>query len=600
MHLEFTTARCRQRKTEASAGSQEKTAPQPWLAIWVMASLLCISCTAPEKIEERTSQGNLADGGAWFEEVAMERGIDFRFKSGHREHFFMPEIMAGGAALLDMDNDGDLDAYLVQGGDLNDERGATPYNQLYRNLGAGQFENATAGSGADDRGYGMGVAAGDYDSDGDTDLFVTNVGPNVLLRSTGAGQFDEVTAAAGVGDGAWSASAAFVDYDRDGDLDLYATRYMNWSKEMEKDCRNPVGELDYCYPPIYEAQEPDLLYQNNGDGTFTDVSLAAGLHAAYGYGLGVVCGDFDGDGWTDIFVANDGSKNQLWVNQGDGTFVDQAQLRGCALDESGRAKAGMGVSAIDIDDDGTLDLLVVNLRQQTDSFFRNQGEYFTDATASVGLVWDRGAFARFGVGIHDFDNDSLLDLYAANGSIGRVTNYVQYAADPFAEPNLLFRGRPGTRFEEVLPRGGVGKPLIATSRAAAFGDVDDDGGVDVLIVNRDARAYLLHNVVKDRGNWVTMRILNQHGSDALGAVVTFDVAGVRKTREVRSAYSYQAANDPRIHVGLGAANTISRVIVRWPRGHRESFGAFSWGEQITLQWGRGVEIQADQIPTPTR
>ena len=561
-------------------------APGQWLQLWGIACLLTFGCQEKKVHEPPTERTQKTP---WFEEAARERGIDFVFESGQRQRYLMPEIMAGGAALFDMDNDGDLDAYLAQGGHLRTEDRSSSANQLYRNGGDGRFENVTTGSGSDDRAYGMGVATGDYDNDGDTDLYITNVGPNVLLQNASEGHFTDVTSAAQVGDGAWGASAAFVDYDADGDLDLFATNYVDWSLAIERDCPNPLGEPDYCHPLEYDAPTPDVLYRNQGDGTFVEVTAAAGLGAASGNGLGVVCGDFDGDGRTDIFVANDSNLDQLWLNQGDGTFVDQALLRGCALDDSGRAKAGMGVSAIDIDDNTTLDLLVVNLRRQSDSFFLNRGDYFTDATAAVGLVWDRGVFTRFGVGILDFDNDSLLDLYLANGSIGDISTSKRYSSDRFAEPNLLFRGRPGARFDEVLPRGGTADLLVGTSRAAAFGDVDNDGGVDIVVVNRDAPAYLLHNVAAKRGNWMTIQVQNEHGSDALGAIVSFSVAGARKTREVRTAYSYLAANDPRIHVGLGREEKVSNVEVRWPDGVSEIFGAFAANQIVTLQRRKGVK-----------
>ena len=300
--------------------------------------LLIGACSEPEA-PVALPDSSVPSPAVWFEEVAAERGIDFRFESGHLESYYMPEIMAGGAALFDMDNDGDLDAYLVQGGSLTAVPNSRPSNQLYRNNGAGDFENVGEQSGSADRGYGMGVAAGDYDSDGDTDLYVTNVGANVLLRNEGEGRFRDATATAGVGDEAWSASAAFVDYDADGDLDLFATKYMNWSAALERPCFSPVGESDYCYPPVYNAEAPDLLYRNNGDDTFAEIAFEAGMHEAYGNGLGVVSGDFNADGRTDIFVANDGSKNQLWVNQGDGTFRGRSSAeRMCG----GRDRKGQG------------------------------------------------------------------------------------------------------------------------------------------------------------------------------------------------------------------------------------------------------------------
>ena len=522
----------------------------------------------------------------WFAETGKERGIDFVFESGHKERYLLPEIVAGGGALFDMDADGDLDAYLVQGGSLIGDRLSGPPNQLFRNVGRGHFEDVTAASGADDRGYGMGVATGDYDNDGDTDLYLTNVGENVMLQNVGDGRFSDVTAFAGVGDDGCGASAAFVDFDADGDLDLFASNYVGWSIAAERECASALGKPDYCLPSIYDAPTPDVLYRNDGDGTFVDVSADSGIRGARGNGLGVVCGDFDGDGRTDIFVANDGSMNHLWLNQGDGTYSEDALLRGCALDQSGQVKAGMGVSAIDLDGNQTLDLLVVNLRHETDSFYRNQGDYFVDATAAVGLAWGGYPFTRFGVGILDFDNDGFPDLYEVNGRVEQ-NNLQRFSGDPFAEPNLLFRGRPGPGFEEVIPKGGTAQPLVATSRGAAFGDVDNDGGVDVLVVNRDAPAYLLYNMVSERGNWLAFRVLNQHGSDALGASVSFEVGNEKKWREVRTAYSYLAANDPRPHFGLGVASRVAAVAVRWPDGQRENFGAFAANQIVTLQRGKG-------------
>jgi hypothetical protein len=284
----------------------------------------------------------------------------------------MPEIMCGGAALFDMDSDGDLDLYLIQAGYSLDQPASdmrsVPTNRLFRNRGDGHFEDVTDGSGADVRGYGMGVTSGDYDNDGDVDLYVTNLGRNILLQNDGSGRFNDVTGGAGVGDQNWGTSAAFVDVDHDGDLDLYVCNYLDWTPEREMWCSMPGGQ-DYCSPKNYQAAMPDVLYRNNGDGTFTDVSKTAGMHTAFGNGLGVVCGDYDNDGRVDIFVANDGMPNQLWINRGDGTFQDMALERGCAVDMQGIRKAGMGVAAADFDDDADLDVLVCNMNAETDSLF---------------------------------------------------------------------------------------------------------------------------------------------------------------------------------------------------------------------------------------
>ena len=333
----------------------------------------------------------------WFNEESESRGLRYVTMSGHDRDHLIPEITVGGAALFDMDDDGDLDAYLVQGGALESNAGSMSTNQLFSNDGAGVFENVTSGSGSDQAGYGMGVATGDYDNDGDTDIYVTNVDSNALMQNLGNGRFDDVTREAGVGDEAWGTSAVFVDYDADGDLDLFVANYMHWSPAIERPCTNASGLPDYCYPPVYKMPAVDVLYRNDGTGSFSDVSDEAGMETAFGYGFGTVAGDFTGDGLADIFVANDGSQNQLWVNQGGDSFADQALSRGCALGESGRPKAGMGVTSNDFNDDGKPDLLVVNLQTETDSYFRNEGPYFVDASTSLGLSGGSDLYTRFGV-----------------------------------------------------------------------------------------------------------------------------------------------------------------------------------------------------------
>jgi hypothetical protein len=521
----------------------------------------------------------------WFEDVAARAGLAFTHRSGHADgRYRLPEIMGGGAALFDMDGDGDLDALLVQSGSL-DGADSGPRHRLYRNDGSGRFEDATAGSGVDVAGYGMGVAAGDYDRDGDVDLYITNLGPNVLLQNDGRGRFTDVTARAGVAGSGWSASAAFADLDVDGDLDLFVTRYLDWMPGRERQCFSLKGEVDYCSPKNYEAPTSDLLFLNRGDGTLADVSAAAGLTRARGNGLGVVVDDVNGDGRPDVFVANDGTPNHLWINQGGGRFTESALTLGVAIDQDGAPKAGMGVHAADVDDDGDNDLLVMNLDTESDSYYRNDGAFFVDATTSVGLRVASRRFTRFGIALADFDNDGRLDLYEANGRVGLQGQ--RYSEDPYAEPNLLFRGRPGPMFEEVRPQGGTAAPLLATSRAAAFGDVDHDGGLDILVANRDAAPYLLRNVVPGRGHWTLLSVL-EAGRAALGAIVRVQAGARTWRRDVRSAYSYLAANDPRVHVGLGQATTIDRVDVTWPDGRSERFGPFAADAVVTLRRGTGV------------
>jgi hypothetical protein len=526
-----------------------------------------------------------ASPAPWFVEEARARGLDFVHDSGQEgERLLFPEIACGGAALFDMDGDGDLDAYLVQAGSLTAPPAQRPPNRLYRNRGDGTFDDVTAGSGAGDRGYGMGAATGDCDGDGDLDLYVTNVGRNALLRNDGSGRFTDVTEASGTGHEGWGASSAFFDADGDGDLDLFVVNYLHWSPETERECFASTGERDYCAPISYQAPAESVLYRNEGDGTFTDASAAAGLRTALGNGLGVVCADLDGDGRTDVYVANDGTRNHMWKNRGDGTFREDALAAGTALDREGIAKAGMGVCAEDVDDDGDADLLVVNLAGEGDSLYRNGGDgAFTDDTVRTGLSAATRMHTRFGAGLHDFDHDGVLDLYAATGRVRRGAPL--YGADPFAEPELLLRGVAPGRFE-IVPNGGTAAPMAATSRAAAFGDVDGDGDVDVLVVNRDGPAHLFMNVAPKRGHWITLDVVDRAGAPAIGARVAIELAsGRRITREVRTASSYLAANDPRLHVGLGDAQRVERVTVRWPDGAVEEFGTFTADRQWTVRRG---------------
>jgi hypothetical protein len=552
-----------------------------------MLTVACGGSSAPATTSTPTTAATAASA-PWFQEVAAASGVTFLHRSGHEGQVFrLPEIMGGGAALFDMDGDGDLDLLLVQSGRLGSADDG-PRHRLYRNDGRGRFEDATAGSGIDVPGYGMGVATGDVDDDGDVDLYLTNLGANVLLLNDGRGRFTDATGRAGVAAGGWSTSAAFADLDVDGDLDLFVTRYVAWEPGREKQCFSLTGVVDYCSPKNYDAPSSDLLFLNRGDGTFVDRSVASGVAGARGNGLGVVVDDVDGDGRPDVFVANDATPNHLWMNQGGGRFREEALTRGVAIDQDGAPKAGMGVHAADVDGDFDNDILVMNLDTESDSFFRNDGAFFVDATSMVGLRVASRRYTRFGMAMHDFDNDGRLDLYEANGRVGLQGE--TFAADPYAEPNLLFRGLDGARFDEVQPRGGVAAPLVATSRAAAFGDLDDDGGLDLVVANRDAGPSVLRNVAPSRGHWAQFRVSTARGRDALGATVLVTAGGRTQRRDVRSAYSYLAANDPRVHVGLGTATAVDHVDVRWPGGGVERFGPFPADTVTRLVQGQGRPV----------
>jgi hypothetical protein len=554
----------------------------------VAAALLCAMACAPSPDSGTTTASPPAAAAPWFEDVAASSGITFAHRSGHQKRHLLPEIMGGGAALLDIDGDRDLDVLFVQSGLIASGPTATPAgHHLYRNRGDGTFDDVSAASGIGAvTGYGMGVATGDYDNDGDADIYITNLGANVLLQNDGQGRFADVTRHAGVTGSGWSTSATFVDVDADGDLDLFVTRYLDWRIEIERDCYSLTGVIDYCSPKNYDAPTSDLLFRNNGNGTFTDISRAAGLADAVGNGLGVIADDVDGDGRIDLFVANDGTPNHLWMNHGNSRFTEAALLSGVAIDQDGAAKAGMGVHAADTDDDGDNELIVMNLDQEADSFFRNEGKFFIDDTVKAGLRIVSRRFTRFGVAFMDFDNDGRLDLYEANGRVGLQAE--TFSRDPYAEPNLLFRGTSSGAFEEVHPRGGTAQPLIASSRAAAFGDLDNDGRIDVVVANRDAAPHVLRNVAPGRGHWLLLRVIERSGRDAIGAVVSIAAGTKTLRRDVRSGYSYLAANDPRVHIGLGDLTKVESVTVQWADGTRERYGPVAADRLVDLRRGAGT------------
>lgn len=543
-----------------------------WLTIFLPG------CSQPE-----------TDGDLWFVEEAAIRGIEFTHRSGFSGDPLMPETVGGGVTLTDVDGDGDLDVYLVQSGWnlAAGPRADSPGNQLFINRGDGYFDAAKDPGAADDRGYGMGAIAGDYDNDGDNDLYVTNLGPNALLRNDGSGHFDNVAVESGVDDPGWSTAAAFHDLDNDGDLDLFVVNYLSWSPAIEKECFSR-GLPTYCAPNSYDAPVMDRLYRNNGDGSFTDITLQAGFNRSYGAGFGVVGADFNNDGLIDLFVANDGMPDQLWINKGNLRFDDQAEDWGCAVNDSGVSTAGMGVAAADVDNDGDWDLLVVNIEGEADSFFRNEGTYFTEISARTGIAMPSRLRTRFGVVFADFDNDGYLDLYEANGKVDGDPGAVP---DAFAEPNTLFRGSANGAFEELMPPGGVAIAQPYTGRALAVGDVNGDGGLDLLMSNRDGPAQLLINNVANRGNWVRMRIVTKDARDALGASVSVMIGQIKRRQTVRTESSFLSSHDPVLHFGLGNESLAREITVRWPDGALETFGDLEAGERATFRRGNGQSIQ---------
>jgi hypothetical protein len=554
--------------------------------ITIALSLLALASCNNEGTPTGTTAPATPTGQPWFEDVSLASGVDFEHMNAKDEprHWF-PEIMGGGVAFLDYDGDGDLDLYLVQSGDLDPSVDAGVGNVLYQNQGGSKFVDVTAASGTGDTGYGMGCATGDYDGDGDTDIYVTNVGPNVLYRNNGDATFTDISADAGVDHAGWATSAGFFDADGDGDLDLFVCNNLNWKSSREVPCLSSYGNPEYCHPNNYNSPARDVYFENQGE-QFVDKSKEAGFYEAFGNGLGVAFGDFNSDGRTDVYVANDGLPNQLWINLG-GRFEDRALLSGCALNMMGVAEAGMGVTTVDIDEDGDLDLFMTHLRDESNTFYFNSKGVFSDRTARSGLLGSSLKYTGFGTGFADFDCDGKLDLYVANG---RVSDWPPrfLEDDPYAEPDQVFRGLGEGRFEEVLPRGGTAEPHYGTTRGAALGDYDGDGAVDVCVVDNHGRAKLLRNITQDRGNWISLRLF-EGAHETHGAMVRAVIAGSAQHRQYTSAFSYCAASDPRAHFGLAAATEVESATVTWPDGTRETFGPLAAGSVHDLRRGEGRE-----------
>jgi len=534
----------------ASEPSSTEAAPTPATSA---ASSPTSATTTPA-----TSTATSPPAPAFFRDVAAEAGIDFTLETRLHPDPRLPEIVAGGGAAGDFDGDGRLDLYLVQA------TGAGG-NRLFRNLGDWRFEDVTDGSGAADATrFGMGAATGDYDGDGDLDLHVTNLGRDTLLRNDGGMRFTDVTEAAGLDRTGFGASATFFDADGDGDLDLFVTNYVDWSEDRELDCRRATGEPDYCAPARYERPSRDVLYRNDGDGTFTDVSESSGIASAAGTGLGVAALDADGDGRLDLFVANDGMPDHLWMNRGDLHFEEVAPRAGCDRDLSGVSKAGMGVAVEDVDDDGDPDVLVCNLGGETDSFHRNEGGRFVDVTSRSGLAAATRRYTRFGLAFLDVDLDGRLDLYAATGRVG-VGGVIHDPRDPYAEPDLLMLGGDDGRFRAAGPEDGFAPP-DRTSRGLIVGDFDDDGRLDLVVVDREQPTRVLRNLADPRGRSLTLDVRDERGGPALGAMIRCVLPDRTLTRWVRTDSSYLTARDPRVHLGLGPLDSPPVVEVVWPDG----------------------------------
>jgi hypothetical protein len=533
----------------------------------------------------------------WFRDVTDEVGLRFTHDAGPLGQYPLPQIMGSGAALFDYDNDGRLDIYLVNNG------GPTgPPNRLFHQDPDGRFTDVTTGSGLGVAGWGMGVAVGDVNNDGWPDVLLTEYGAIRLFLNQGNGTFRDVTKEAGLENSLWGTSASFLDYDRDGWLDLVVVNYVY--HDPSRFCGYTSGKRDYCNPKVFPSAVTKLfrnlgVARAAGEGVrFRDVTLDSGLGRLPGPGLGVVCADFDGDGWPDILVANDEEPNRLWINRRDGTFVDEAVARGIGFNSLGQYQGNMGIALGDVDGDGLFDIYVTHLAEETNTLWmqRPRGS-FQDRTAAAGLAASRWRGTGFGAVLADFDHDGAPDLAVVNGRVLRVKLVpvdprVEATLGPhwsqYAERNQLFANDGTGRFRDISEENSALCGVPGVYRGLCYGDVDGDGALDLLVTETAGRARLYKNVAPRRGHWLLVRALDPAlRRDAYGAQVTVHAGGKRWRCWINPASSYLCSNDPRGHVGLGAVDRFERIEVLWPDGKEESFPGGAADRVVVIRKGEG-------------
>jgi enediyne biosynthesis protein E4 len=531
------------------------------LAMTPAAKLLCV--TLP------------SDRGQVFEDVTTKSGVRFKQESSRTSQKYLPESMVGGVAMFDYDNDGWLDLFFVNGARLLDPMplGAVPdksdprfWNRLYKNNRDGTFTDVTEKAGLQGRLYGMGVATGDYDNDGNMDLLVTNLGGNILYHNNGDGTFTDVTTKAGVGGSGWCTGACFIDYDRDGRLDLVVSRYVEWDFSANVFCGgHEPGYRSYCHPDQFNPIS-HLVFHNNGDGTFIDVSQKCGIATSRGKGLSIAINDFDGDGWPDIFIANDSVAEQLFRNKHDGTFEEVALTSGLGYDQNGHVFAGMGADFGDYNNSGWPSVFVNALANQKYKLFRNVKGRFDDVTDSLGLGAPTISHSGWGAKWIDFDNDGHLDLFVAQGHVMDNIELTEPRLH-YREPPLLLKNDP-TGFRNVSANAGEVFNLPMAARGAAFGDLDNDGFIDVAINCNGGAALILRNLGNVQNHWLTLNLVGTRSNrDGIGSkirLVTDD--GKQQTAFASTAGSYISASDKRAHFGLGSSKKVRVVEITWPSG----------------------------------
>ena len=533
-----------------------------------------------------------ADSPVTFLDVARSAGITFQHNNAASPEKYLIETMGSGCGWIDYDQNGLLDLYLVNGSATQlytpKER---PRSALYRNNGDGTFTDVTEKAGVGAEGlFGMGVAVGDYDNDGLPDLLVLGYGRCILYHNNGDGTFTDLTSHAGVqNSGRWGSSAAWFDYDNDGRLDLVIANYVDWSPERNFYCgdRGP-GMRSYCHPDDFHGQPP-TLYHNNGDGTFTDVSKSSGVGLKGGNGLGVVTFDYDNDGWQDIFIANDHMPNFLFHNNRDGTFREVGYMAGVAVSADGQFEAGMGTDAADTTGDGRLDLIVGHLDMQLARVYQNMADgTFEDATLRSKLSYSTYHISTFGARFMDYDNDGWRDLFLANGHV--LDNIERYHADTkYAEPKMMFRNLGRGVFENVSDRMGADFQLPRVSRGAAIADFDNDGDLDILINNCGQAPQLLRNDGGNANHWLEIFLIGTKSNrDAVGALIKVAAGNLVLYDQRKGGMSYQSAQDPRLHFGLGTHSSVDAIEIVWPSGSTTKLEKIKADQIITIKEGSGL------------
>ena len=529
-----------------------------------------------------------AEGNILFTDVTEAAGLQFHHVDGRSGQRYFLETVGSGAAFFDYDSDGFVDIYFVNGADLPGFNSPIPpTNRLYRNNADGTFTDVTEQAGVGDTGYGAGCAVADYDNDGDLDLYVTNFGANVLYRNNGDSTFTDVTQHTGVGDNRWSLGCAFADYDNDGFVDLYVTNYIDFHFETHTSCTQK-GVATYCPPESFQGA-PDILYRNNGDGTFTDVTTVAGVYNEDGKGMGVVFGDYDNDGDADCYIGNDAGENFLYQNRGDGTFTNVGWMAGVEADENGNVQGTMGVDFGDYDNDGLLDLIAINYQQQPNALYRNDnGNFFTDVSFVAGMA-DSLPYVGWGVDFFDVDNDGDKDLLIANGHLqDTVEKYDDTTT--YAQRNHLLINNGRGDFTDESVKAGSALQSRKVSRGIATADYDNDGDLDVLISNANGSPQLLRNDGGNQGNWILIHTIGTRSNrTGIGTRVKIQTDNLTQIDEVRGGSGYLSQNDLRLHFGIGTHKRIDRIEVRWSSGVVDIIRDMAPNQIITITEGSAPE-----------